>query len=406
MAITAATDGNMRSDSNAAQFRDEVRGWLAANVPVGWRESMTGATTAAFIASQQQWMKKLVGAGYATSHWSKEWPGGGRPLAEQMIIAEEMARADAPRLLLYFISLYHAALTLMEWGSEEQKLRHLPAILQGEIWCQGFSEPNAGSDLASLKTRAERHGDHYVVNGQKIWSTLGQYADYCLLLVRTDSTGPKQAGITYLLMDTKSAGIVRRPIRQMTGDEEFAEIFLENVKVPVANRLGEENAGWRIAQTTLTSERGLTILELCERLYGARWRLLGAMGEKEGVVQDDQLRREAVDVFVKIDALRALVNDMMVKLMAGEDIGGAASFVKLMYAAVLREFSALGERAGGIQAQLLSGFTLGGGYETGNWAFDFMNSYQWTIAGGSNEVQRNIVAERILGMPREKWLGP
>ncbi len=388
--------------ASETQFRSQVRHWLQGHVPAGWRESMTEATTEAFIAQQRAWMKTLVGAGFATSHWSKEWPGGGRSLAEQIIIAEEMARADAPRLLLYFISLYHAAMTLMEWGTEEQKSRHLPAILRGEIWCQGFSEPNAGSDLASLRTRAERHGDHYVVNGQKIWSTLGQYADYCLLLVRTDSTGPKQAGITYLLMDTRSEGIVRRPIRQMTGDEEFAEIFLQDVKIPVANRLGEENAGWRIAQTTLTSERGLTILELCERLHCARWRLLAAMGEKDGIVRDDQFRREAVDVFVKIDALRALVGDMMVKLMAGQDLAGSASFVKLLYARVLREFAALGERAGG-GSHLLSGFTLGGGYETGNWAFDFMNSYQWTIAGGSNEVQRNIVAERVLGMPREKW---
>ncbi len=383
-------------------FRNHVRDWLHGHVPAGWRESMTAATTEAFIAQQREWMKTLVGAGFATSHWGREWPGGGRPLAEQIIIAEEMARADAPRLLLYFISLYHAALTLMEWGTEEQKSRHLPAILQGEIWCQGFSEPNAGSDLASLRTRAERHGDNYIVNGQKIWSTLGQYADYCLLLVRTDSAGPKQAGITYLLMDTRSEGVVRRPLKQMTGDEEFAEIFLQDVKIPVGNRLGEENAGWRIAQTTLTSERGLTILELCERLYCARWRLLAAMGENDGIVQDDQFRREAVDVFVRIDALRALVGEMMIKLMAGKDIAGAASFVKLLYARVLRKFAALGERAGG-SAHLLSGFTLGGGYETGNWAFDFMNSYQWTIAGGSNEVQRNIVAERVLGMPREKW---
>lgn len=365
---------------------------------------MTGASTEEFIAFQRDWLEKLVGGGFATPHWDGLWPGGGRSLQEQVVIAEEMARADAPRLLLYFISLYHAALTLMEWGTEEQKAKHLPAILAGEIWCQGFSEPGAGSDLASLQTRAELQGDHYVVNGQKIWSTLAHYADYCLLLVRTDSKGAKQAGITYLLMDTRSAGITRRPIRQMTGDEEFAEIFLDNVRIPVANRLGAENAGWRIAQTTLTSERGLTILELSERLYCARWRLLAAMGETGGVVADDQFRRAAVDVFVRIDALRALVNDMMVKLMAGVDIGGGASFVKLMYAAVLREFTALGERACAAQAHLFEAFTVGGGYETGNWSFDFMNSFQWSIAGGSNEIQRNIVAERVLGMPREKWL--
>jgi alkylation response protein AidB-like acyl-CoA dehydrogenase len=393
----------MSSQSVPTQFRQEVRAWLRSNVPAGWRAAMTGASTEEFVALQRDWMKKLVDGGLATSHWDGQWPGGGRPLHEQVVIAEEMARADAPRVLLYFISLYHAALTLMEWGTQEQKAKHLPAILAGEIWCQGFSEPNAGSDLASLRTSAERQGDYYIVNGQKIWSTLAHYADYCLLLVRTDSKGAKQAGITYLLMDTRSAGIIRRPIRQMTGDEEFAEIFLDNVKIPVANRLGAENDGWRIAQTTLTSERGLTILELAERLYCARWRLLLAMGEANGIVEDDQFRRAAVDVFVKIEALRALVNDMMAKVMAGQDVGARASFVKLMYADALREFTALGERANGAQAHLLEAFTVGGGYETGAWSFDFMNSYQWTIAGGTDEIQRNIVAERVLGMPRERW---
>jgi alkylation response protein AidB-like acyl-CoA dehydrogenase len=364
---------------------------------------MTGATADEFVALQRSWLAALVGAGYANAHWSAESPGGGRTLAQQMTIAEEMARADAPRLLLHFVSLYHAALTLAEWGTSAQKARHLPAILAGEVWCQGFSEPNAGSDLASLRTRAERRGDHYIVNGQKIWSTMAQYADYCLLLVRTSNEGPKQAGITFLLMDTQSPGIVRRPIRQMTGDEEFAEIFLDNVRIPVANRLGEENDGWRVAQTTLNSERGLTILELSERLHRARWRLLAAMGETDGAVADDQLRRDTVDVFIQIDALRALVAQMMEKAGAGEDLGGVASFVKLLYAQVLREFALLGERANAARAHLYEDFTLGGGYETGNWFFDFMNSYQWTIAGGSNEIQRNIVAERVLKMPREQW---
>jgi alkylation response protein AidB-like acyl-CoA dehydrogenase len=187
----------------------------------------------------------------------------------------------------------------------------------------------------------------------------------------------------------------------MTGDEEFAEIFLDDVKVPVANRLGAENEGWRIAQTTLNSERGLTILELSERLIHARWRLLDAIGEAGGQVADDQLRREAVDVFLRIDAVRALVADMMSAAEAGHDIAAMASFVKLQYAQALREFMRLGERATP-DSHLRSDFTVGGGFETGNWGFDFMNSYQWSIAGGSNEIQRNIVAERTLGMPREK----
>ncbi len=385
----------------AAALRAQTRVWLEANVPEGWRARMTGVSTDAFVAFQRDWMQKLVAAGLATSHWHAGWPGGGRSLEQQVVIAEEMARVDAPRLMLYFVSLYHAALTLMEWGTESQRARHLPAILAGEVWCQGFSEPNAGSDLAALHTRAERRGDVYVVNGQKLWSTLAQHADHCLLLVRTDTTVAKQAGITFLLMDMKSPGVTRRPIRQMTGDEEFAEIFLDDVQVPVANRLGDENAGWRVAQTTLTSERGITILELSERLSWARWRLLEVLEVRDGVVRDAQWRREAVDVFARIEALRALVAEMMAAIARGEPATGTASYVKLLYAQVLREFTSLGLRAGGAAAQRLDPFTLGGGHETGNWMFDYMNSFMWSIAGGSNEIQRNLVAERVLGMPRE-----
>jgi alkylation response protein AidB-like acyl-CoA dehydrogenase len=388
--------------SQLDQLRAETRSWLQHNIPAGWRERMTDAGTEDFVAFQREWMKSMVAAGLATSHWEEGWPGGGRSLAEQIVIVEELVRAEAPRLILYFISLYHAAMTLSEWGTEAQKSRHLPAILDGEIWCQGFSEPNAGSDLASLKTRAVRDGDHYVVNGQKIWSTLGQHADYCLLLVRTDANVAKQAGITFLLMDMKSPGVEVRPIRQITGDEEFAEIFLSDVRIPVANRLGEENAGWRIAQTTLNSERGLTIFELSERLSRSRWRLLEAMdADRNDWVADDQLRREAVDVFSRIEALSALVKEMMAKLVAGQDVGGTASVVKLLYAQVLREFTALGLRSASA-SQLHQPFTLGAGHETGNWSFDYMNSFMWTIAGGSNEIQRNIISERVLGMPREK----
>jgi alkylation response protein AidB-like acyl-CoA dehydrogenase len=393
----------MREDQeNLDALRAQVRSWLTEHVPKGWREQMTGATPDEFVAFQKEWMKRLVSAGLATPHWGAKWPGGGRTLSEQTVIVEEMARADAPRLLLYFVAVYHAAMTLMEWGTEEQKARHLPAILDGEVWCQGFSEPNAGSDLASLATRAVLDGDHYVIDGQKIWSTLGQHADYCLLLVRTDTSVARQAGITFLLMDMKSPGVECRPIRQITGDEEFAEIFLTGVRVPVANRLGAENEGWKIAQTTLNSERGLTIFELSERLSWSRWRLMEALGaDGYGEITDDQLRREAIDVFTKIEALSALVKEMMQKLMTGVEVGASASFVKLLYAQVLREYTALGAR-GATQSHRWTPLTLGGGHETGNWWFDYMNSFMWSIAGGSNEIQRNIVSERVLGMPREK----
>jgi alkylation response protein AidB-like acyl-CoA dehydrogenase len=382
-------------------FRGQVRAWLQAHVEPGWRERMAGASTATFIESQQAWMRQLVQAGYATPHWHARWPGGGRSLAEQRVIAEELARADAPRLTLHFVSLYHAALTLMEWGSEEQCARHIPAILRGEVWCQGFSEPNAGSDLASLRTRAERRGDVYVVNGQKIWSTLGHHADWCLLLVRTDSSGPKQAGITFLILDLRSRGVRTRPIRQITGDEEFCEIFLDDVEIPVANRLGAEHDGWRVAQTTLASERGITILELSERLFHARRRLARLLAGDGGRIVDDQHRREFVQVCARIESLRGLVADLMAEIEAGGASVARAAFVKLFYARVLREFTDLALRAAGAEAEPRGPLVMAGGHETGNWMADYMNSFVWSIAGGSNEIQRNIIAERVLGMPRE-----
>jgi alkylation response protein AidB-like acyl-CoA dehydrogenase len=382
-------------------FRHQVRAWLQDNVEPGWRTRMTGAGTAEFIDAQRAWMRKLVQAGYATAHWHPPWPGGGRSLAEQRVIAEETARADAPRLTLHFVSLYHAALTLMEWGTEEQRARHIPAILAGEVWCQGFSEPNAGSDLASLRTRAERRGDVYVVNGQKIWSTLGHHADWCLLLVRTDASGPKQAGITFLMLDMRSRGVRTRPIRQITGDEEFSEIFLDDVEVPAANRLGAEHDGWRVAQTTLASERGITILELSERLFHARRRLARLLAGHGAEIADDQHRREFVQVCSRIEALRGLVAELMGEIESGGASVASAAFVKLFYARVLREFTDLALRAAGAGAEPLAPLVMAGGHETGNWMADYMNSFVWSIAGGSNEIQRNIIAERVLGMPRE-----
>jgi alkylation response protein AidB-like acyl-CoA dehydrogenase len=380
------------------ELRQEVRAWLAANTPQGWREACLEQER--FLDTQKDWFRKLVAAGYATPHWPKEWPGGGRSLAEQKVIYEEIARADAPRLILYFVATYHAAATLLEWGTPEQQAKYLPRILEGEVWCQGFSEPNAGSDLAALSTRAVRQGDKYVINGQKIWSTLAQYADRCLLLTRTDSSGAKQAGITFLLLDMKSKGVTARPINQITGDEEFAEVFLDDAEVPVEDRLGAENDGWTVAQSTLASERGLTLLELSERLRGALWRLSGSIRE-QGRADDVGLQRDFGRLTVKVEACCALADDFLQKRIAGREQAGDASLIKLYYARVLREFAKLGLRVNGMDAQYWSQLTFGGGMETGNWMVDFMNSYNWSIAGGSDEVQRNIISERLLGMPRE-----
>jgi alkylation response protein AidB-like acyl-CoA dehydrogenase len=379
-------------------LRHDIRAWLEANAPKDWRAACT--THEAFLETQRGWFAKLVEGGYAVPHWPAEWPGGGRGLAEQKVLYEELARADTPRLLLSFMSTYHAASTLFEWGSAEQQARYIPRILEGDIWCQGFSEPGAGSDLAAVRTRAERRGDVYVVNGQKLWSTMGQFADKCLLLVRTSTQGVKQAGLTYLLLDLKAKGVTARPIHQIHGDEEFAELFLDDVEIPVADRLGEEGQGWAVAQSTLSSERGLTLLELSARLRGALWRLADLIRE-HGRDNDFGILRDFGRLATKIDAACAIADQFLANRIAGQERVGDASLVKLTYSRTLRAFTDLGLRVGGLDAQYHEPIVFGGGMETGNWMADFMNSYAWTIAGGSDEVQRNIIAERLLGMPRE-----
>lgn len=388
------------SEIDTDALRQEVRTWLKDNVPAGWREAMTGVDQELFVQQQREWFGKLSKAGYATPHWPEGWPGGGRSLAEQKVIYEEVARADAPRLILYFVALYHAACTLMECGTEAQKEKYLPGILNGEIWCQGFSEPNAGSDLASLKTRAERVGDKYIINGQKTWSTMAQYADRCLLLARTDNSGPPQAGQTYLLLDMKAPGVTVVPINQITGDDEFAEIFFDNVEVPVEDLVGEEGLGWAVAQATLASERGLTLVELSQRMRYSLPILAETLKER-GLLEDTSLRRELGKVITQVDACCALADQYLLKRISGEEKVGDASMVKLCYAQTLREFTKLGRRISGLQGQFDPDFMRGATQETGNWTLDFMNSYNWSIAGGSNEIQRNIISERVLGMPRE-----
>jgi len=390
----------MNPDDQVGPLREAVRSWLQDNVPTGWREAMTNVDQESFVRAQREWFGKLSQAGYATPHWPEGWPGGGRSLAEQKVIFEEVARADAPRLILYFVALYHAACTLFECGTQEQRDRYLPGILAGEIWCQGFSEPNAGSDLASLKTRAERRGDKYIINGQKTWSTMAQYADRCLLLARTDRSGPPQAGLTYLLLDMKAKGVSVRPISQITGDDEFAEIFFDDVEVPVADLVGEEGQGWAVAQATLASERGLTLVELSQRMRYALPRL-GDVMRQRNCLDDGALRRDLGALIPRVDAACALADQYLLKRISGTEAPGDASIVKLYYARTLRQFVSLGRRISALQGQYQSGFMRGATQETGNWTVDFMNSYNWSIAGGSDEIQRNIIAERLLQMPRE-----
>ena len=387
-------------------FRTEVRTWLEEHLPSDWHERMSGATEADHVAFQKQWFRTLMAGGYGAPHWPTEWGGSGFSFAQQIVLYEEIARAGAPRLILYFIALHHVLGTLLQWGTEEQRKRHFPAILAGdEIWCQGFSEPNAGSDLASLRARAVRQGDKYIVNGQKTWSSNAHHAQYCLLLARTDPDASKTRGISYFILDLNTPGLTLRPIKQITGEAHFNEIFLDDVEIPAENLIGPENEGWKVAQATLSSERGLSVLELAERMrQGFSMLLADAQTPKRGghiPYADDVVRRALVDLHVRIDALRLLVNDQLSAALRGENAGVAPSIIKLYYSELLRDFTKVGVEIGGVEAQYLQPLLMGGANETGNWMGDYLYSWAWTISGGSSEIQRNIIAERGLGLPRE-----
>ena len=388
-----------------AAFRAEVRAWLEEHVPRDWEQRLAGATPEQYVEFHREWVRTLRDGGYLVPHWPTEHGGGGNTVAEQIVIQQELARAKAPELRVHMISLNHAGATLMQHGTPEQR-KLLPGILDGDIWCQGFSEPNAGSDLASLQTRAVRDGDSYVVNGQKIWSSMANHAQWCLLLARTDPDAPKRKGISYFMLDLSSPGIDIRPIRQATGDAEFCEVFLTGVRIPVAHRFGEEGDGWPIAQTTLTSERGSAIIELQERLVEALDRLcdealVTQIGSGRVAADDaafcDELARRAAEV----EILGLLAARMFRNLLGHGNLGPEASIVKLFYSELLQSLTALGARLRGLPAHVDQGRPFASSWTSGDWLMDHIGSWTWTIAGGTNEIQRNVIGERVLGLPRE-----
>ncbi|MBE1535568.1 acyl-CoA dehydrogenase family protein [Actinomadura algeriensis] len=381
-------------------FRAGVRDWCREHVPGDWRRAQTGVPDEEFAAFQKGWFQELRRAGYAVPHWPAEW-GGGMSVPEQAVLHEELAAHDAPRLVLAFVSIHHAASTLLAAGTDAQRRRHLPAILDGEIWCQGFSEPDAGSDLAALRTSARRKGDAYIVNGQKCWASGAAHADWCLLLARTDPDAPKRRGISYFLMDMRTPGVDVRPTRQATGESHFCEIFLDDVAVPAANRIGPEHEGWRVAQETLGAERGMTMLELAERLGGGFRRLVGLCGET-GALDDPVTRDRLAALETELTGLRALC----AKLVAGERPGPAdASIVKLFYSELLQRVTDFGTEIAGLSAHTDLRKPLSSGWESGAWPLDFVASWEWTIPGGTSEIQRTIIGERGLGLPREPGEG-
>jgi alkylation response protein AidB-like acyl-CoA dehydrogenase len=382
------------------EFRAAVGGWCSEHIPADWRQAQTGVGDDEFVSFQKWWFQELRGAGFAVPHWPREW-GGGMSVAEQIVLYQELAAHDAPRLVLAFVGIHHAAATLLAAGTEEQRKRHLPAILDGEIWVQGFSEPEAGSDLANLRTSARKDGDSYVVNGQKLWASGGAHADWCLLLARTDPNAPKRKGISYFLLDMSAPGVDVRPIRNAIGDSHFCEIFLTDVKIPAADLVGAENAGWQVAQATLSAERGLTMLELAERLGHAGFRWLVEACRQTRLIEDPVVQDRLAQFETEITGLRGMCRDLVERSAAGEATAADASIVKLFYSELLQRLTDFGAEIGGLVAHTQLTKPVSSGWESGSWVLDFIGSWEWTIPGGSSEIQRSIIGERGLGLPRE-----
>ncbi len=403
-----STDGPfdpLAHKNDLVAFRAEVRAWLEAVVPADWHERMRGASEADYVAFQRWWFAEMGKVGLATPHWPRDWGGADIGIRHQIIIFEEIARAQAPNPDLFVISLYHLPATLFGHGSQAQRDRYLTGVKErGEVWCQGFSEPGAGSDLASLRTRAERKGDVYVINGQKVWSSYGAFADYCLLLARTNPDAPKkQQGISYFILDMKAPGVTVRPIRQATGQAEFCEVFLDNVEIPVADLIGEENAGWTIAQSTLSAERGLIIFELSERMARTMDAdLAEAKRTSAAWLKDDQLRREFTKAYSDMIALRLMIRAMMEEVEADPHTVSPTmpTYIKIHFSELLRRYTDFRVKLEGLAGQIKVPIVFGGGHQTGNVMHDFVLSYAWTISGGANEILKTVIAERALGLPR------
>ncbi len=395
-----------RTDAERAALRTEIRSWLADHVPRDWRDTMRGAPRDEYMAFQKSWFSTLRQRGWAAPHWPVEDGGAGFDVRDQAAFYAELARADAPRLSLYFVALHHVAASLRYAGTAEQRRRFLPAILDGQVWCQGFSVAEAGSDLVSLRTRAVRSGDEYVVSGHKIWSSRADSANWCLLLARTDPDAPQRKGLTYLLLDMSSSGITVSPIRQSSGSDEFCEIFLDDVVVPGKNRLGAENQGWAVAGATLSTERGATMVELAERLavqFADLVELAGQASDDEGnpAWADPAVRQQVATCEARVLAVQRLSTDVLERVADGGELGAESSVVKLVYADALRQVTQLGTTLEGMPTLRSTPPIAGAAWDAGSWFLDYLGSWAWSIAGGTNEIQRSIVGERILGLPRE-----
>jgi alkylation response protein AidB-like acyl-CoA dehydrogenase len=395
---------DFRDTPTEKRFREDVRHWLRDNLPTGWgttvREPEAETERAAF---RLDWEKRLHRGGWGGIAWPREYGGRGATLMEQAIFLEELARADAPEGL-NIIGRNLTAPTLMAHGTEAQKQRYLPAILRAEeVWCQGFSEPNSGSDLASVRCRATRDGNDFAVNGQKIWTSFAQYSQWCILLARTDPSLPKHKGLSFLLVDMRSPGITIRPLVQITGDTEFSEVFFDDVRVPAENLVGELNQGWRIAMTTLRFERGPE--EALPREVRFRQDLAKLFRTAQETVRDGcpltadpVVRQKLAASYIELELMRLNGMRALSRVTKGEELGPEASFTKLYWSHMYQRMMETALEVTGAASALAPGDP--DAPADGLFAYRFLQSRAMTIYSGTSEIQRNIIAERVLGLPK------
>jgi len=387
------------------RFCDEVRAWLAANLrDLNESQSYDQAENMdEWMAFLKRWQRKLYEAGWSGISWPREYGGRGASIIEELIFTEELARAKAPNLMNIGIGIELVGPAIIHHGTEAQKQRYLPKILSGEeIWSQGFSEPDAGSDLASLRTVAVEKDEQFFVTGQKVWTSWAEYSDYCILLARTDPSASKHKGISCFLVDMKSPGITIRPTVQITGEAEFSEVFFDNVCLPRESLLGGINEGWKVAMTILAHERGTSAIR-----YQIRFRRelddlisLSKSTKREGrILSDDPLvKQKLAQCFIEVEVLKYNIYRSVSQIMRNGKPGSESSIVKLFWSEMDRRQKELGMEILGIYSQLVqhSKWTVDGG----QWPRAFLWSRAGTIYAGSSEIQRNIIAERVLGLPK------
>jgi len=368
-------------------FRAEARAWLEANMP----RTPRPADLRARADYDLGWQRRMHDGGWAGIAWPRAYGGRGATLMEQLIWYEEYARAGAPDISTLFVGLNHAGPTLIACGSEAQKAYHLPRILRGDvIWCQGFSEPNAGSDLASLQTRAVVDGDHLVVTGQKIWTSFAHIAEFQELLVRTDPDAPRHRGITWVICPMNAPGIEIRPITTLTGGSDFAEVFYDGVRIPLANVVGQLNDGWRVAMATLSFERGTAFLSEQVRI-ARRVDELVAVARRSGATADHEVARRLARAQAEVDAMRAM-SYRSISLAARTGVPGAeASLIRLFFSELVQRIDVLAMDIAGPAAVEDPGARVTESYLAG---------LSQTIGGGTKDIQRNIIGDRFLGLPR------